>query len=81
MKQLGIKQSDYSITPLETIEVPLWWQEQGLTYTATGYGRKIPTRYKVKHNNRLKRVYCCIISNIGTCYIVNGKDKIIVSEV
>ena len=26
--------------------VPLWWQEQGLQHTATGYGSKIPTRYK-----------------------------------
>ena len=47
----------------------LWWQERGLSFTASGYGRSIPTRYKVFWNNRWRRVYCCIISNSGTCYI------------
>ncbi len=28
------------------------WQKQGLSYTATGYGSKIPTQYKVKYNGR-----------------------------
>lgn len=79
--QLGIKQADYSVLPLETIEKPTWWQERGLSYTATGYGRKIPTQYMVKHNNRMKRVYCCIFSNSGTLYIMSGKSEINLSEV
>lgn len=48
---------------------PLWWQEQGLSYTASGYGLRIPTRYKVNVRNRWRRVYACQISNAGTCYI------------
>lgn len=47
----------------------LWWQERGLSFTRTGYGRRIPTTYKVLHNGRWKRVYCQIYSNCGTCYI------------
>jgi len=71
-RQLGIK------TPLETFENPTWWQLKGLSYTATGYGNKIPTYYMVKHNGRMKRVYCRIFANIGTCYIVsNGRELII----
>ncbi len=31
---------DYNVTPLETFNNPLWWQLRGLTYTATGYGKK-----------------------------------------
>lgn len=58
----------------EAIHAPLWWHKKGLMYTRSGYGRRIPTRYKVKHNNRLKRVYVCIFSNSGTAYIEqNGK--------
>ena len=63
---------------LETIEVPLWWQKQGLMYTATGYGNKIPTAYKVRHEGRLKRVYCRIFSNSGTLYIMSKGEKITV---
>ena len=67
---------DYDSMPLETIERPMWWQLRGLMYTATGYGSKIPTQYMVKHNNRLKRVYCRIFSNSGTLYILSGKQRI-----
>jgi len=68
-------------TPLETIEKPLWWQERGLSYTATGYGSKIPTQYMVKHSGRMKRVYCRIFSNAGSLYIVSGKTTIAIDEV
>ena len=77
MKQLRMRATEDSMwdwVTLETKEDVLWWQAQGLSYTASGYGRKIPTRYKVKYNNRWYRVYCCIFSNSGTCYIVT-KDK------
>lgn len=65
----------------EAVEIKtdmLWWQEKGLSYTASGYGSKIPTRYKVKHNNKWKRVYCRIYSNIGTLYIMDKGEKLIV---
>jgi hypothetical protein len=55
------------------------WQKRGLMYTRTGYGRKIPTSYKVKYNNRWYRVYCCIFSNCGTLYIVSKNEDVIVS--
>jgi len=45
---------------LETIEKPTWWQEKGLSYTSSGYGKRIPTRYMVKFNNKWCRVYYCI---------------------
>ena len=59
-------------------EKPLWWQEQGLMYTATGYGSKIPTRYMVKTNNRWYRVYSICYSNVATDYIVSKGEKIVV---
>jgi hypothetical protein len=56
---------------LESKEAPLPWQKQGLSYTASGYGRKIPTRGMVRlpGSKRWRRVYCCIYSNCGTCYV------------
>lgn len=50
-------------------EAPLWWQNQGLSYTASGYGTRIPTRYMVRFNGRWRRVYCRIYSNVGTLHI------------
>jgi hypothetical protein len=63
---------------LESKIEELWWQKRGLMYTATGYGSKIPTSYKVKYNNRWYRVYCRIYSNSGTCYIITKGKKIII---
>ena len=57
----------------------LWWQKRGLMYTSTGYGRKIPTQHMIKWGNKWQRVYCCIYSNSGTCYILQGKDWIVIS--
>ena len=62
-------------------EVLLPWQEKGLSYTATGYGRKIPTSYKVFWEGKWRRVYCCIYSNSGTCYLAKGSDWICTVDV
>lgn len=59
----------------ELILCETWWQKKGLTH---GFGGKMLTRWKVKHNGRLKRVYCAIWSNAGTCYIIHKGEKIIV---
>ena len=61
---------------LETIESPLWFHLKGLMQTATGYGSKLTTQYKVKHNNRLYRVYCHCFSNCGSLYIIVKNNRI-----
>jgi len=60
-------------------ESVLWWQKKGLMYTSTGYGRKIPTSHMIKWGNKWRRVYCCIHSNSGTCYILQDNDWIVVN--
>jgi len=55
-------------------ESPLAWQLAGYSYTATGYGRKIPTRYMVQWEGRWRRVYCCVLSNNGTLYLAKGSE-------
>ena len=64
--------------PAQVMVDPLWWQKQGLQYTASGYGPKIPTQYKAFVNGKFRRVYCRIFSNIGTCFVMVGKEKQIV---
>lgn len=63
--------AEHQLETLETREAPLWWHRQGLSYTASGYGRRIPTKHMVRlpGNPRWRRVYCCCWSNIGTCYV------------
>ena len=65
---------------VECFDKPLWWHDKGLSYTASGYGGKIPTTLMVKHNNRMKRVYLMIYSNSGTCYILDHGQRLIVTD-
>ena len=67
-------------TEVESKHAPLWWHDRGLMQTATGYGKRIATATMVKFNGKWRRVYCCIYSNIGTCYIGKLSDNLIVRD-
>lgn len=49
-----------------------------LSWTATGYGERIPTVHMVRHLGVWRRVYCRIFSNIGTLFIVMKGEATIV---
>lgn len=56
----------------ESVEVkiePMSHHLAGLSYTASGYGSRIPTEYMIKWRGIWRRVYCRIYSNNGTLYI------------
>jgi len=55
--------------PFDCKESPLWFHDQGLQQTATGYGNRLATPYMVKVRGKWRRVYCCQYSNVGTLYI------------
>lgn len=60
--------------PRQTVRVeardrPLWWHTAGRSFTASGYGLKIPSRLQVLWEGKWRRVYVCQISNAGTAYI------------
>jgi hypothetical protein len=57
-------------------EYPLWWQKQGLSQTASGYGRKLTSSKMVFWAGRWRRVYVCCYSNAGTAYIMQGGKPI-----
>lgn len=54
---------------------PLWWQNEGLQQTATGYGSKLTTEYKVKFLGRWYRVYATCHSNAASYWIVARGEK------
>ena len=54
---------------VEARETPLWWQERGLSFTASGYGARIPSRVMVRWAGRWRRVYVACYGNAGTAYI------------
>lgn len=64
----------------EALERPLSHHISGVSFTATGYGKKIPTRFVVLYKNRWRRVYCAVFGNSGSAYI-EDKDKTIFVEV
>lgn len=56
-------------SPVAMSERLLEWQRRGLQYTATGYGTKIPTSKVIAWSDgKVRRVYCDIYSNSGSCY-------------
>jgi hypothetical protein len=64
---------------LETIEAPLWHHKRGLSQTATGYGRKLATVYKVRHNGQWYRIYCHCFSNSGSLYIISKGERLYIN--
>lgn len=74
-------QGPFRTMAVEHIEKPLRHHKLGLQYTATGYGNKLPTRYMVRYNNRLYRVYSICYSNVSTEYVLIEGEKVIVSIV
>ena len=66
------------VTRSELIEQPLDWQRRGLQETRTGYGAKLRTRYVLRYNGRLRRLYCCCYGNSGILFITVHGERVIV---
>ena len=64
----------YQNAPYTITIKQLWWQKQGLRQTATGYGRKLTTRYLLTLPDapRPYRVYAICFSNCASHYILRG---------
>ncbi len=58
---------------------PLDWQKRGLQQTASGYGGKLTSAYKIHFNGKLYRIYTICYSNAGTSYFTVKGKKIYVS--
>ena len=70
----------YKETPSQLIYEPLQWHLTGRQQTATGYGSKLTTPYKVEYNGRLYRVYCVCYSNSGSHYILPAGQPMYIAD-
>lgn len=58
----------------DLIDAPLWFHKKGLQETASGYGSKLTTRFKIRFEKKDYRVYCTLFSNSGSSWFkVKGK--------
>lgn len=63
------------------LDCPLPWQEAGLSYTASGYGSRIPTRYKVRFDDgRVRRVYATAYGNAASVWVVLDGEKVFLPD-
>lgn len=70
MKQVIINGAEH-----EAIYEPTEWQRNGLQQTASGYGSKLVTPYKVNYQGRNRRIYAKCFSNVATLFItLNGQS-------
>lgn len=47
---------------------------------ATGYGRKIPTRYSVRYGQRWHRVYAMCYGNTSTLYLHSRGEELVLDD-
>ncbi len=52
----------------ELVYDPPEWKKKGLQETASGYGRRLNSGYKIHFNGQLYRVYVTCFSNSGTSW-------------
>ena len=63
--------SDYAMRA-----APLWWHDAGKTQTASGYGSKLTTPWKVWHRGRWRRLYACCWSNSASYFVVIKGEQV-----
>lgn len=63
----------------DLVDSPLGFHKLGLQQTASGYGRKLTSRYKIHYNGRLHRVYATCIANAASHWFTAAGRKIYVS--
>ena len=59
--------------------VPLDWQKRGLQQTASGYGAKLTSSYKISFEGKLYRLYVTQYGNVGSTWFRVRGCKIFVS--
>lgn len=68
--------SDCHLTQEVPVKVALLWHHTaGVSFTATGYGARIPTAYMIKVRGKWRRVYGICYSNAGTAFIGKKFDN------
>ena len=64
-------------TQLVLSELP--WQKRGLQETASGYGARLTSSFKVHYEGKLRRLYHTCYGNASSCWFKTKGTKIFVS--
>lgn len=78
--QTKVKRADGTFDSFQTTEVPIKVKmmphhKMGRSWTATGYGARIPTVYMVQFHGKWRRVYAICYSNVSTLFIGKRYDQ------
>lgn len=65
--------------PQDLVFSPLPWQKRGLQKTASGYGAKIESEYKLSFNGKLYRIYHSCYGNSSSAWIVSKGTKVFIN--
>lgn len=55
---------------------PLWWHKQGLSQTASGYGSKLTSSYKISLDGKLRRLYSTCYGNAASVWFMLKGEKV-----
>lgn len=64
----------------EVIDSPLPCHKQGPAFNSSGYGKKIPTPYKIHFEGKLYRIYVSVFGNAGSAWIQTKQHGKIIIE-
>lgn len=64
--------------PDDLVDSPLWWQSKGLQETASGYGAKLHSPFKINFGGKLRRLYVTIYGNSGSTWFKSKGRKVFV---
>jgi hypothetical protein len=65
--------------PNDLVDDPLWYHKQHLQQTASGYGAKLTSQYKVSYNGKLYRIYHTCYGNASSAWFVAKGQKVYVN--
>lgn len=63
----------------ELVYAPPKWMQRGLQETASGYGSRLNSGYKINFNGKLYRLYTTIYGNVGSTWFKTKGRKIYVN--
>lgn len=63
----------------DLIFAQLTWQKRGLSQTASGYGNKLTSRYKIRYEGKDYRLYVTCFSNTGSTWFTAKGRRIYVN--
>lgn len=68
----------YADPAADLVHDPLPWQAAGLSETASGYGARLTSQYKIHFNGRFHRLRVTQYANAGSTWFVTHGRKIFV---